>query len=135
MRFYYYLYCRIYDWYNTTGKKDKDTLRVSAIALLSGLPCFNILTVVFLISLLNQHTFINKWQGILLFGLVLGFNLLLISSMKSDALRSEYKLLPAKTKKKINISFYIYLIFSVLSLFLILGYTAYFKNKYGNYDL
>lgn len=135
MKYYYYFYCRIYNWYNTDGKKDKDTLRVSAIALLSGLPCFNILTIIFWLSLLNKHTFINPWAGVLIFGLLFIVNLSIISSKKSVIFQNRYASLPQIIKKRINSVFYMYLIFSIFLFIFILAYTAYFKNKYGNYDL
>jgi hypothetical protein len=63
MNMYYAFYCRAYDWYNTTGKKSKDTLRGSAIILLSAMPFFNLGSVVVFLSVLNEHTAINKWGG------------------------------------------------------------------------
>jgi len=135
MNIYYSLYCRAYDWYNSTGKKSKDTLRISAVALLAGLPCFNILSIAFLISILNKHTLINKWAALFIYVILFVFNLLLITSERSDLLRGKYILLPDGFKKRINSFFYFYLIISILIFMLILCYTAYYKNKYGNYDL
>lgn len=135
MKYYNYFYCRIYNWYNIDGKKDKDTLRISAIALLSGLPCFNILTIIFWLSLLNKHTLINPWVGVLIFGLLFILNLLIISSKKSVIFQNRYISLPQIIKKRINSAFYVYLIFSIFLFIFVLAYTAYFKTKYGNYDL
>ncbi|MEO6638020.1 MAG: hypothetical protein ABIN25_07070 [Ginsengibacter sp.] len=135
MNCYYSFYCRAYDWYNTTGKKNKDTLRGSAIALISGLPLFNILTIIGFISVINKHTLINKWVGLAVALISLLLNSLFISSDKSDVLRQEYLLLDEKRKKKIKIFFYYYLIISILLLIVMFIYTAYYKNKYGNYDL
>jgi hypothetical protein len=135
MSLYYYLYCRIYDWYNYGGKKDKDTLRVSAIALLSVLPCVNILSVVLLISVLYRNTIMSKTASLAVFALFTIVNLLLISSKKSDRLRSEYLLLSNEKKRQINTIFYSYLIISLVAILIVLGYTIYFKKVYGNYDL
>jgi phosphatidylserine synthase len=135
MNIYYAFYCRAYDWYNTTGKKSKSTLRSSAISLLSGLPCLNGLTIVFLISIIQKHTSLNKWVAVLLFAILIISNSLLINSKKSEELRSEYLLFDDVKRKKINFYFYFYFVISVLLFFLLLGYGAYFKNKYGNYDL
>ncbi len=135
MKYYYYLYCRGYDWYNTTGKKDKDTLRVSSITLLSAMPSINILTAILLVCLLIRQTIISKWGAVAIYGLFFVFNLLLISSRKSDTLRAEYQSLASDKKKQINRVFYLYLFISILFLVFMLAYTAYFKHIYGNYDL
>ena len=135
MNFYYRFYCKSYTWYNPNGRKDKDSLRLSAIALMAGLFSFNILTIIFFISLNIKHTIVNKWQGLLLFSILYAINLLIISTEKSDALNAEYKLLPETNQKRINIEFYSYLIVSLMSFIFILGLTAYIKYKYGNYDL
>jgi len=75
---------------------------------------------------------ISKEMAVVLFGVIFIFNLLLISSKKSETLRDEYQLL--ESKKRINLVFYTYLLISIFLLVFILAYTAYFKNKYGNFD-
>ena len=92
-------------------------------------------TIIFFISLLQKHTLISKWGGLTIVIVLLVFNYSLISSKKSDALREEYLLWEENKKKRFNIYFYAYLIISILLLILSLAYTAYYKNKYGNYDL
>jgi hypothetical protein len=62
------------------------------------------------------------------------FNFLLISSKKSDILREEYLSLDEQKRKKISFYFFLYLIVSVLILVFALGYLAWYKSKYGNYD-
>lgn len=114
------------------GKKDKDTLRVSSVTLLSGLESFNIFTLIAFISIQKRHMLISKEMAVVLFGVIFIFNLLLISSKKSETLRDEYQLL--ESKKRINLVFYTYLLISIFLLVFILAYTAYFKNKYGNFD-
>jgi hypothetical protein len=135
MNIYYSFYCRAYDWYNTTGKKSKDTLRGSAIALLSALPLLNFLTIIAYISILQHHTLINKWVGLIIAVLLLIINSKVITSKKSDMLRLEYLQWNEQKKMRLNIFFYSYLLISILLLVIVLIYTAYYKHKYGNYDL
>ena len=103
MNIYYKFYCKAYDWYNTTGNKKKESLRLSAITLLSTMPFFNIIPIIVFFSVLNKHTFMNEWGGLSSFLLILIFNFLLINLEKSDSLRDEYLLLNDSTRKKINI--------------------------------
>ncbi len=135
MNIYYAFYCRAYDWYNKTGSKSKDTLRASAVALLSAMPLINSLTILGLISVLQRHTLINKWVGLTAAILWITFNSILINTKKSDDLREEYLKLDDYKKKRINTFFYVYLIVSVLLLILMFCYTAYYKSKYGHYDI
>ena len=135
MNIYYSLYCRAYSWYNTTGKKDKDTLRISAIAIISGLPIFNFLTFLSCLSLLNRHTPLNNWTLVIMFNLIFFGNLILISSKKSDKLLEEFSNLNPIKKRRINAAFYIYLIITISLLIASLGYIAYFKHENGNYDV
>lgn len=67
--------------------------------------------------------------------LFITLNFLIVSVKKSDTVREEYLLLNDQLKRKINIFFYSYLIISLLLLIVVMIYTAYYKNKYGNYDL
>ncbi len=135
MNIYYAFYCRAYDWYNTTGKKSKDTLRGSAIILLSAMPNINLVPVIIFLSILNKHTLINKWGGLSLIIATMIFNFILISSKKSDFLREEYLLFDNQKKRTINFYFYLYLIGSAFLFILSLSFAAYYKSKHGNYDL
>jgi hypothetical protein len=135
MNIYYSFYCKAYDWYNTTGKKSEDTLRGSAIILVSAMTNINLMPVIIFLSILNKHTLINKWVGLLLIIVTMIFNFILISSKKSDLLRGEYLLFDESKKKRINFYFYLYLIVSALLLISSLIFIAYYKKKYGNYDL
>jgi hypothetical protein len=135
MNIYYAFYCRAYNWYNTTGKKSKETLRLSAIALLSVMPNINLISIVILISILNQHTFINRWGGVTLMLTTIIFNWVLINPQKSDLLTEEYFLLGEQKKRKINIYFFLYLSLSALLLFASLAYITYFKRKFGNFEI
>ena len=134
MNIYYNFYCKIYELYNATGKKNKDTLRVSAIAMISVLPCLFIITIFGFISIYERHTIINKWVGGLMFFIFLGFNLILISTKKSDILQSNYSLLSIKSKRLLTLFFFLCLCLLLLLFIIMLGYTAYYKHKYGNYD-
>lgn len=135
MNIYYSFYCRAYDWYNTTGKKSKDTLKGSAIALLSALPLINFLTVIAFLSIVQHHTLINKWIGLMAAVLLLVINSKLITSKKSDVLREEYLQWNEQKKRRFNVFFYSYLLISISMLIIVLIYTAYYKHKYGDYDL
>lgn len=135
MNIYYKFYCRAYDWYNTNKKKSDDTLRVSAIALLSILPLFNILTIFAYIGLVQRSTYLNRWVILSLSIVILIFNFKLISSSKSAILRREYLLFDNHERKKVNIFFKSYLIISVIIFIIGIIMIAYYKNKYGNYDL
>jgi hypothetical protein len=134
MNFYHNLYCRICKWYDTTGKKNQDTLRISSISLLSGLPTFNILTIILIISLFIKHTIINKWVAVIIYAIFFITNLLLISRDKSIRIRNEYEISSNNNKKRINSIFYRYFFITISLLVLIIICTVYYKNKYGNYD-
>ena len=62
-------------------------------------------------------------------------NLLFISRKKSDDVSAEYELLSEPRKRQITKFFYFYLTTSVVLIILVTGFTAYYKHKYGNYDL
>jgi magnesium-transporting ATPase (P-type) len=135
MNIYHAFYCRAYDWYNTTGKKNKDTLRVSAIILISALQFCLFFTGLVLISILERHTPLNKWVMVFI---ILGFmiiNLRMISTEKSDTLRVEYEQLPDSAKKRINFLSYLVLAIIILCLITVIICDAYYKKQYGNYDL
>ena len=134
MKYYYFLYCRIFDWYNTNGKKDKDTLRISALAFISLLPSLNILTVVIYTGLLHRHSYLNKWLAAAIVVFILIINLLLIPIEKSDRLRNEYVQLSISKRALINKYFYFYLVVTFLLFMATVAFVAYFKGKYGNYD-
>lgn len=135
MNIYYSFYCRAYSWYNNTGKKSKDTLRISAIALLWSIPTFLIFITVGFLSVLKRHTLLNKWVAVLIFFTFMGINLGVITSGKSDILNENYESLPELSKKRINILFFSSLFFLLLATVAMMGYTAYIKKIYGNYDL
>src|SRR4051812_4229720 len=130
MNIYYAFYCRAYDWYNTTGKKSKDTLRGSAICLISGLSIFNLLSIIAVLSVINRHTPINKWGGLSIAIAIMVFDFILISSKKSDLLREEYLSFDEQKKRKANFYFYLYLIASILIFVFALGYVAWYKKTY-----
>jgi len=99
MPLFSYFYCRAYDYYNTSGKKSDDTLRGSAIVLLSLFQLLNILTVVFLFSFLMKKTIGNSWVGLLMAAILLTYNFLRISKEQSVNLRNEINMLSVgKTK-------------------------------------
>ena len=136
MNLYTYFYCRAFDWYNTTGKKDKDTLRLSALCLISAFMAFNILSIVIAISLIQRRTPINKWIGILIAVILLTYNFLRISSKRSDVLRDEYAKMEERQNKRSKAILLSYMIVSIIVLLsLINPLIAYVKSKYGNYDL
>jgi hypothetical protein len=135
MNIYYAFYCRAYDWYNPSKNKTADTLRVSAIALLSTVPVLNLLTIIFVFSIVQRHTLVDKWVAAFGVAASLIFNFILISSRKSDLLRKEYLQFDQSKRKAINAYFYFYLIGSAILMVLTVCYTAYYKHKYGNYDL
>ena len=116
-------------------KKNKDTLRVSAIAFISALPIVNILTILFLIGILIRHTPIDKFVAAGFVCVMLVFNFFYINSQKSDILRNEYSLFSLEKRKRIIFFFYCYIILSLVLFLAILGYTVYYKKVYGNYDL
>ena len=134
MNTYYCLYYRASNWNNTTGKKDPDTLRLSAIGLLAVLPASNILTVIAVISIMVHHTIVNKWVagGIFVFFYIL--QLLAVSRSKSEIIRNEFAHLDENRKKYINKLFYTYLLLTFGLLVLVIAVTAVYKHKYGNYD-
>ena len=105
MNLYSYFYCRAFDWYNKTGKKDKDTLRVSSLALVSAFQLLNIVAIVFLISIIQRKTPINKWIGLALAIVFIIYNLIKVSTEKSDILRDEYLGMPKNEKKNLNLGF------------------------------
>lgn len=135
MNIYYTFYCRAFDWYNTNEKKNKDSLRLSAIFLTTAMPNVNIASLLIAVGVLINHTPISKWAALLLTIGTLIFNLLLISSKKSDSLREEYASYDGQKKKRISFYFFLYLILSVLLVAMSIAYVAYYKHKYGNYDL
>lgn len=134
MNFYHLFYCRAYNWYSTNQNKSKETLRLSAIALISSLPSFNIVSLFFFISIFQKHTLITSWDGVLIYCIFLFGNLFLISSKKSDSLLEKYLSVDIHVRKKFNILFNLYLIISIAVFFGLLGYIAYYKKRYGNYD-
>ncbi len=134
MNGYFFFYCRAYFWYDTNGKKPKQSLRISAIALLSGLPVFNIISLIFIWALINKHTPIKPLFGLILFGVLYVVNLVVISSEKSDTLIKQFSELNSASRRRINISFYCYVILTLTFFVVMLAYGAYFKNKYGNFD-
>lgn len=125
MHFYYCFYCRACRWYNTTGKKDSDTLRLSALSLVSSLPTLNILTLIFVISLVCRHTYMKGTGAIIIYATFFISNLLLINRKKSEILRNEYELLPSIRKQKTNFLFYAYIVFTLVTLISIVAYSAY----------
>jgi len=134
MNLYTYFYCRAFDWYNTNGKKDKDTLRISAISLISGFMAFNILSIVVSISLVMRKTPINKWEGLLIAVALLTYNFLRISSKRSETLRNEYALVPERQNNRLKVMLTIYMVVSLIVFVSLMGLIAYVKTKYGNYD-
>jgi membrane protein insertase Oxa1/YidC/SpoIIIJ len=138
MNLYKKLYCRMYYWYNTNGKKDKDTLRISAFALLSALPCINLLSILFFLSILNHHTPLNKWVCVLVYILLFFLQTILISQNSSDELIKEYNKVILKDRhsyKKLNTIFYLYLIISFSLLIILLILIIFIKSQNGNYDI
>jgi hypothetical protein len=135
MNLYFSIYCRTCKWYDTTGTKDEDTLRISTMSLLSALPTFNIMSIILIISLLVRHTLISKWVPVVVFAIFFISNILLISRSKSINIRSNYEGLSTNFKRKINKLFYIYLISTMVILIGIVICTAVYKHRYGNYDL
>jgi hypothetical protein len=135
MNIYYTFYCRAFDWYNTNEGKNKDSLRLSAIFLITAMPNVNLVSVLIVFGVLINHTPINKWAALLLTIATLIFNLLLINSKKSDSLREEYASYDERKKKRISFYFFLYLIISAVLLLISMAYVAYYKHKYGNYDL
>lgn len=137
MNLYKRLYCRTYYWYNTNGKKDKDTVRISAFAFLSALPCINFLSVLFFISILNHHTPLNKWVCVLMYGILFFLQIVLISQDNSDDLIIEYNKVILKDNKKyrkLNVMFYLYMIITFSLLIILLIAIIFIKVQYGNYD-
>lgn len=134
MNIYYNFYCRAYDWYNTTGNKSKETLRGSSLILIAALFFINFFIVDTTFSIWIHYSYINKWGGLILMVLLIILNFLIVSVKKSDTVREEYLLMDDQLKSRINIFFYTYLIVSLLLLIIVMVYTAYYKNKYGNYD-
>jgi hypothetical protein len=134
MTYYQCLYCRIFNYFNFNGENDKINLRMSSFGLLSILPTVNILTVVYLISFIVKHTIINKWEAVGIDATIFVFNLLTITTEKSDTLREEFEGFTIDKKRKINLLFYSYVMVTMILLITITGYTAYYKSKYGNYD-
>ena len=131
---YYIFYCRAYYWYARKEKTSKESLRLSAISLLSAIPLFNGLTIVCLISVLNKHTPGNKWLAVAIGITVMILNSLLIDNKKSDELREQYLQFPDSKKKKISFYFFLYLVLTVIGLISAMLLIAYYKHKYGNYD-
>jgi hypothetical protein len=135
MTFFSYFYCKAYNYYNTTGKKSDDTLRGSAIILLSLFQLFNILTVVFFLSFIIKKTIGEAWEGLLIVGLLLAYNFYRISKDRSIDLRSEVAVLPPEKNKKMLIALRLYIFLSSVFFLGVIAMTVYIKKKYGNYDL
>jgi len=134
MNLYTYFYCRAFKWYNTNGKKDPDTLRISAVSLVSAFQMFNVLSVFFLIGLIQKHTPINKWGtgAIAIFFLV--YNFIRFSVEKSDNFKKQFEILSERQDTRLNIILKIYMLTTLIGLLVIVVLTAYIKNKFGNYD-
>ena len=135
MNIYFRFYCRAYQWYNTTGTKPKDTLRGSALLLLSFIPSLYILIFAGLYSVIVKHTPVGPIPGVIIFALTAVFNFLFISSKKSDELLISYNELSESQRNRITLVFFIFLSVSLFSLLVIGGYLTYVKAKYGNYDI
>lgn len=135
MTFFSYFYCKAYNYYNTTGKKSVDTLRGSAIILLSLFQLFNILTVVFFLSFLAKKTIGDAWVGLLIVALLLAYNFYRISKDRSINLRSEVAAMPPEKSKKMLFALRSYIVLSSVLFLGIIAVTVYVKKKYGNFDL
>jgi hypothetical protein len=135
MNLYHYFYCWAFNWYNTTKKKDNDTLRVSAIALISGFQTINVLSVFFFIGLLQRRTPIGKWGAVTIITCFLAFNFIYISIRRSDYLRTQFDGLSEIEKKRLKTFLLIYLFTSLLLLFVVFGLNIYVKSVEGNYDI
>ena len=134
MNYYYAIYCRGFDFYNTNGKKDKLNLRISSIVLISTLQGLNFLAVAGVIGLIHKHTYGNKWIGLTGAFFLIVMNCWLIGSDKSDTLREEYCAYSREEKRKINLIFYGYIILSILLFVGVVAIVAYYKHRFGNYD-
>jgi hypothetical protein len=135
MNLYHYFYCWAFNWYNTTGEKDNDTLRVSAIALISAFQTINVLSVIFLIGLLQRRTPIGKWGAVAIVTCFLRFNFIYVSISRSDYLRTQFDGLSEIEKRRLKTLLLIYLFTSLLFLFGVLGLNIYVKSVEGNYDM
>ena len=135
MNLFSYFYCKAYNYYNTTNKKSEDTLRGSAIILLSLFQLFNILTGVFFFSFLQKKTIGQAWQGLLLAGLIVVYNFYRISKARSTELRDEVTAMPLDKSKKMLFALRSYIFLSILLFLGIVVITVYIKKKFGNYDL
>ena len=135
MNFFSYFYCKAYNYYNTTGKKSDDTLRGSAIILLSLFQLFNILTVVFLFSILLKKTIGQAWQGLLVAAIIVAYNFYRISKDRSTDLRNEVMAMSPDKNKKMLFALRAYIFLSSLLFLGVIVVTVYIKKKYGNYDL
>jgi len=135
MTFFSYFYCKAYNYYNTTGKKSDDTLRGSAIILLSLFQLFKILTVIFFLSFLMKKTIGEAWEGLLIAALILAYNFYRISKDRSVNLRSEVAAMPPDQNKKMLFALRSYIFLSSVLFLGVIVLTVYIKKKYGNYDL
>ena len=95
---------------------------------------FNVLSVFFLIGLIQKHTPINKWGtgAIAIFFLV--YNFIRFSVEKSDNFKKQFEILSERQDTRLNIILKIYMLTTLIGLLVIVVLTAYIKNKFGNYD-
>jgi uncharacterized protein YacL len=135
MNLYYLIYCRAYYWYKTSGKKSRETLRISALGLISGLIALNISSVLFIVSLINKHTIVKPWIPVLIFAFIFFLHAFNINLSKSDELILKFDNCDIKNKRKITFIFYSYFFVTIGILIGVLIFTAYYKHLYGNYDL
>ena len=120
MNFFEYFYCKAYNYYNIKKyKKSNGTLRISAISLLSMFQAFNILTLIFTFSMIIKKNVFNKWYGLFLAILIIGYNLYHINIAKSSILIKKYELMPEDIKSTMKLRYRAYIIGSIL-LFLII---------------
>lgn len=135
MNFYSLFYCRAYDWYNTNAQKSKETLRGSAIVLLSVCPLINVLSIISFVGIIDKHTPGNKYLIAGLGILSMIFNWFLIPMERSDLLRAEYLKLSDFQRNRVSWYFFAYLILTAIAIIAAFITVAYVKKKYGNYDL
>src|SRR6202012_1039978 len=128
MTLFEYFYCKAYNYYNTTCRKSDDTLRGSALILVSRIQLFNILSILFFVSFLMKKTIGNSWIGVLICTALLVFNFFKINKNKSAILRSEMASMPENKVMRMRIVVTCYIIFSTIIFIGILVFIAYYKK-------
>jgi len=135
MNLYNFVYCKAFDWYNTSGKKEKESLRFSAIILISAFQIINLICLGFILNLASTINFFNKWLFVALGIVCLVANYRIINTSKSDQIRTEFENLSVRDRKRLKTLFIVYVFFTLLIFGLIIGIQIYLKNKYGRWLL